>query len=72
MKLYTSIQFCILVYKIPRSLNWNRSFIGLTNWNRMKFLAIHTKRCVYSKFFSTSHNDTFWKGVSQVQHDLEL
>ena len=41
----------LLVYKIPGSLNWNRSLTNLTNWNRMKFLPIHTKRCVHSKFF---------------------
>ena len=41
----------LLDYKIPRSLNWNRSLINLTNWNTMKFLPIHTKRWVHSKFF---------------------
>ena len=41
----------LFVYKIPRSLNWNRSLTNLTNWNKMKFLPIHTKRCVHSKFF---------------------
>ena len=33
----------LLVCKIPRSLNWNRSFTDVTNWNMIKFIPMGAK-----------------------------